>query len=135
MAILYGHTQHEQDVPDMAYEAHSFGSHVQGTQVYVMPSSENPHTFEASGFPDTDEATSRRLYEGMRVPRVDMEPQARGWVKAKFPTIDKEPRVSDEGKRNGFGRLECTHEGCDWWCGSHNEHKMTARVSKKHGGA
>ena len=134
MASLYGHTQHTQDTPDMAYEAHSFGSHVHGTQVYVMPNSENPHTFDASGFPDTDEATSRRLYESMRVPRVDMEPRARLAVKAKFPAIDKSWRTSDKPKGQA-GRLECTHEGCDWWCGAHNEHKMAAHVSKKHGGA
>ena len=132
MAILYRHTQQTQDMPDMAYEAHSFGRLVRGTQVYEAPNSENPHTFEASGFLHTDEAHSYRLYEGMRVPRVDMEPRARLVVKAKFPVIDKAPRVSDEDTPKG--RVECTHEGCDWWCGAHNAHKMVAHVTKKHGG-
>ena len=131
MAILYGHTQHTQDTPDIAYEAHSFGSLVRGTQVYEVPNSENPHTFEASGFLNIDEATTRRLYEGMRVPQVDMEPRAKVFVKAKFPAIDKTWRTSDEDTPKG--RLECAD--CDWWCGAHNAHKMVAHVSKKHGGA
>ena len=131
MAILYGHTQQTQDMPDMAYEAHSFGRLVRGTQVYEAPNSENPHTFEASGLLNTDEAHSHRLYEGMRVPRVDMEPRARLVVKAKFPVINKEPRVSDQATHGG--RLECAD--CDWWCGAHNAHKMVSHVSKKHGGA
>jgi hypothetical protein len=134
MAILYGHTQHTQDVPDMAYEAHSFGSHTQGTQVYEVPNSENTHTFQASGFLATDEAHTYRLYQGMRVPQIDMEPRARLAVKAKFPVIDHTWRTSDKPTGQA-GRLECTHEGCDWWCGAHNPDKMTAHVSKKHGGA
>ena len=131
MAILYGHTVHEQAVPDMAYEAHSFGSHVQGTQVYESPTSENPHTFQASGFLATDEAHTYRLYQGMRVPQIDMEPRARLAVKAKFPVIDHTWRTSDDDTPKG--QLRCAD--CDWWCGAHNAHKMVAHVSKKHGGA
>ena len=116
----------------MAYEAHSFGSLVQGTQVYEAPTSENPHTFQASGNTWLDGLTSHKLYEGKSIPlHVDMEPRARVFVKAKFPVVDHSWRTSDKPT----GRIVCEVEGCDWWCGAHNAHKMVTHVGKKHGGA
>ena len=134
MAILYGHTVHEQAVPDMAYEAHIFGPRPQATHVYEPITSENPHVFQATGNEYQDGLTSLRLYEGKTLSRIDMEPRARLAVKAKFPVVDHTWRTSDKPTGQA-GRLECTHEGCDWWCGGHNPDKMTAHVSKKHGGA
>jgi len=131
MTILHGHIQHEQPVPDMAYEAHVFGPRPRGTHVYEAITSENPHTFQATGNEYQDELTSLRLYEGKTLLRVDMEPRARLAVKAKFPVIDHTWRTSDQPT----GRVTCEVEGCDWWCGAHNAHKMVTHVSKKHGGA
>ena len=134
MAILYGHTTHEQETPDMAYEAHTFGHYTRptGTQVYEAPTSENPHTFQGSGNTWEDGLTTRRLYEGMPgIQAVDMGPRARVFVKAKFPVIDHSWRTSDKPT----GRIVCEVEGCDWWCGAHNAHKMVTHVGKKHGGA
>ena len=133
MAILYGHTAHEQEVPDMAYEAHTFAHYARPgtTQVYEVPTSENPITFQATGDEWHDEQRSRSLYAGKPLTYVDMQPRAKLAVKAKFPAIDKSWRTSDKPT----GRIVCEVEGCDWWCGAQNAHKMELHVGKKHGGA
>jgi hypothetical protein len=132
MAILYKHTQHTQNVPDMAYEAHNFGALVPGVQVCEMPNSESTYRFLASGKEADDAALSYTLYEGKPVSQVSMEPRAQVTVKPQSHSLNVPPRVSDKSTN---GRLECTYNGCDWWCGSHNEHKMTIHTNKKHGGA
>ena len=140
MAILYGHTTHEQETPDMAYEAHTFGHYTRptGTQVYEAPTSENLHTFQASGNTWLDGLTSHKLYEGKSIPlHVDMEPRARVFVKAKFPVIDHSWRTSDKPT----GRILCAVEGClngngeQWWCASINPDTLKKHNRKKHGGA
>jgi hypothetical protein len=99
--------------------------------VYEVPTSENPHKFQATGNEWLDEVTSLRLYEGKPLTSVDMQPRAQLAVKTKFPVIDKSWRTSDKPT----GRIVCEVEGCDWWCGAQNAHKMELHVGKKHGGA
>ena len=139
MAILHGHTAHEQDVPDMAYEAHTFAHYARPgtTRVYEVPTSENPHKFQATGNEWLDEVTSLRLYEGKPLTSVDMQPRAQLAVKTKFPVIDKSWRTSDKPT----GRMLCAVEGClngngeQWWCASAHPDTLKKHNRKKHGGA
>ena len=95
-----------------------------GTRVVVVPFPEvapDPYDSETK-----EQHIARKAMEigGPRVVRASLA------IKTKFPAINKRPRTKDEPT----GRLECPHEGCDWWCAAHNAHKLPAHVSKKHGG-
>ena len=94
------------------------------TRVVVVPHPEvAPDPYEGQ----TKEEHLARKAMAIGGPRVVRASLA---VKTKFPVIDKRPRTNDEPT----GRLECHHEGCDWWCSARNAHKLDAHMSKKHGG-
>ena len=98
--------------------------HKQGTRVVVVPFPEVAPDPYASETKEQHVARKAMAIGGPRAVRASLA------VTTKFPVIDKRPRTKDEPN----GRLECPHEGCDWWCAARNPHKLTAHVSKKHGG-
>jgi hypothetical protein len=117
--------------------------YIRRTDVFALEptNSENPHTFHASGYVDTDEETSRRLYGYERLAPVEyevqMQPRAKVSVKVGTRAVSTDWRTSDEVKAGV--RTLCPHEDCfngkgeRWWCA--NQTTYDKHMSKKHGGA
>ena len=100
-------------------------THKRGTKLVVVPHPEaTPDPYDSE---TKEQHIARKAMEigGPRAVRASLA------IKTKFPVINKRPRTKDEPT----GRLECPHEGCDWWCAAHNPHKIVNHNAKKHGGA
>jgi hypothetical protein len=112
--------------------------YIRRTDVFALEpmNSENPHTFQASGYEDTDEETSRRLYGYERLAPVEyeakMQPRAKVTVKVGTRAVSTAWRTSDDEAKSA-SRLICPHEGCEKWYGSHNKAKLDKHILT-HGG-